>query len=888
MENWLLTSLVRRLSAHRGLEDPVSPDGMAITHRQPRRPVLLLALTVVGCAVVWMGFIENFIGIDEIGLFNPVYMYATSGHMAYPAYGFFDGMFVHPPTHYLVVALAMKAGLPLACALALPPFLLVLVTIRFIVWSRLSTLTQVALLFGFFAGVFLPWHALHTPFGLSLRPDVHLALAWFAGLIALETGRLASWNPFRLFVGSFLLTYASGLHYPAIIAWTGVMVYLAWVLKDRGWAAGRGSALALLGGGAAFGVPFLVLFWIPHWPAILDNVRTTDPFGGVRESLAAHVAIYQRIWQAKQGPLLTDLLFWPLRFGIPTLLLSTGVLVVKRETRGIALASLPCLLFVLLVVQRKVTNVPYLLPEFTLYLSALALAPLVALRWLTRQTVRLPVFRRDSPLVTGDTEEGVTAAGASALAALLVFGTPWWAEAMYASLPRVDEMKVARAAGRLILGPNALVGHRLTRFYTSGAAHSYLIQTDLLWDKHPPFELGQYFSMFDAFAEDPHLSDRTANAPGKSLASWYAGGELHLRGFYFSARHPDLTYLLLASARPQALRGYAMLEAGEVVRFRESSDGNHLFLAVVCDQGLTPEISRTTELSSSYLLPARTDADRRQVLHTLVVGPEDSAAAEFRSKPGCIVRDRVSLQRDEIDARALVAALDGDQPIRFYRTLEGSAGAWTARHGPPAKLEVREDGWPVRITFLRGPGAGTEVSLSGPEVCEALRTDMERPEDWELTKPRKRGRLAGAPDGLAAGDRGLRFLSGGSRDQIASPAPQSCSQPDFLFFSMWVKDVDSKTVPEVTLRSRAGILGRGSPVCRRHDGWVLVAGWSSPMSAEGARLVVTDLGRHTVMLLDKGLIVGVRARWVMNSENPRSAGALQEMEMRCGDGASTS
>ena len=41
--------------------------------------------------------------LDELSLFNPVYMYTETGEMVYPAHGFHDSMIPHPPTHYYVV-----------------------------------------------------------------------------------------------------------------------------------------------------------------------------------------------------------------------------------------------------------------------------------------------------------------------------------------------------------------------------------------------------------------------------------------------------------------------------------------------------------------------------------------------------------------------------------------------------------------------------------------------------------------------------------------------------------------------------------------------------------------------------------------------------------------
>ena len=44
-------------------------------------------------------------GVDEVTLMNPVYMKLTTGRLTYPAHGFFDGMYVHPPVHVSEVAL---------------------------------------------------------------------------------------------------------------------------------------------------------------------------------------------------------------------------------------------------------------------------------------------------------------------------------------------------------------------------------------------------------------------------------------------------------------------------------------------------------------------------------------------------------------------------------------------------------------------------------------------------------------------------------------------------------------------------------------------------------------------------------------------------------------
>ncbi len=76
--------------------------------------VVLMTATVVFCAAVWAFFVPAHIDIDDIGLFNPVYMYVHYGKFTYPTYGAFQEMVVHPPTHYLVLAWLTKLGVPLS------------------------------------------------------------------------------------------------------------------------------------------------------------------------------------------------------------------------------------------------------------------------------------------------------------------------------------------------------------------------------------------------------------------------------------------------------------------------------------------------------------------------------------------------------------------------------------------------------------------------------------------------------------------------------------------------------------------------------------------------------------------------------------------------------
>jgi hypothetical protein len=765
--------------------------------------------------------------------------------MAYPSYGYFNAMFVHPPTHYLFVALVIKAGVPLAYASAIPPLVLILVSLWLITRSLFSDIVKASLLFGFFGGAIFLWAAWHRPFGFGLRPDMHLAFAWFAGLVALESGRLADWDPARLFSGSFLLAYASGLHYPAVLAWIGVLVYLAWLLHTGGWHSRPRSVMALISGACLFGVPYLTLFVLPHLKEILTFIRSASPVGGTGVSVGVHLDVYRGIYNIFQDEMLSRIIFYPLVLQIPTILLSATVLIWRWETRGLALASLPHLLFVLLAVQRKSTNSPYLIPEIMLYLTAVAVLALAGVRALATR-----LAWPGSNLIGGGSPV--------LLAGLLIGGIPWVSNVHVAAHPRLHEMELARAAGRSMLGPNALVGHRLARFYASGAAYSYLIEADLFWPTGREMDPKSYAGQFDALAEDHFGSHISHNESGDTLASWYGKGTLDLRGFYFSYAHSDLSYLLLAAGRRGDLEGYGLLESGQVAYFHEKSDGDHVFIAAVCDSDVLSDATQSVIFRNVYRLPVKNERDEPRQLLTWILGPERTGSYKERLNVRCEVRDIVPLHRRPLDPQVLNSRLADDQPIRFYKELPG---ALDARYGPAIELGFANDGWPQSIRFLRGELQGERFDFGPDPACPELRADMEDIRDWELRRVSSRAVLEAVTDGLTPGDLAAWYKSGVSADRVLSPViRRTCRRGEFIFFSLWIRPVGDPRLPRLTLLDvQEAPLATAWPALRRADGWVLLAGWSHVESGRNVRLVIEEGGRRA-FLFDKAFVTGFGAR----------------------------
>ena len=165
--------------------------------------IYVLAISMVAFAVIMFLAVSRISDIDELGLFNPVYMKIHYGRMTYPVYGFFQAMFVHPPVRYSEIAAFMRLGLTLPYAEGIMVTLPIIAIAFAIAWGRFDYISKLGLLFGSFAAIV--WMTQVYDRTYSLRPDTQLALAWFLGLLLLEDGRLRSWDLRRIFLGSFQL-----------------------------------------------------------------------------------------------------------------------------------------------------------------------------------------------------------------------------------------------------------------------------------------------------------------------------------------------------------------------------------------------------------------------------------------------------------------------------------------------------------------------------------------------------------------------------------------------------------------------------------------------------------------------------------------------------------
>ncbi len=608
-------------------------------------------------------------GIDEIAMFNPSYMYAHYGKLTHPVHGYPDSLIVHPPTHYLIIGALMRAGMSLYYAQATPTLAMVLLCIWLIIRSPFPAPVKIGFLYGLWVSM-----AVLSKFGVELfgmRPEGHLGAAWLASLVLLESGRLRNWNLIELFAGAFLMAYACSLHYYAGPGALGAVVYLvwsAWKLRKRAWKAW----LAIAAGALLYAVPFAVFYFIPHQHAIFKLIDTLQNQGdGGRSAIGEHLDQYRYWSQYKAGS------FWlqiPDSIGIPLVLLSTPILFALRSTRGIALAALPLELFLLFWARHK--HGYYYIHEVALYAAAVVAGSLTLLDKLaTRVPSRFVQPRLVRPL-------GWAAMGIAI--AISFWNLDKWRGKLTISVrPRVHELDIARAVGREIVGADATVATRVGAWYSSGGRYWYNPAPDILWgsDSVAKLDLQQFFSLFDAVVESPHMSDEAHNPEHHALLSWYLDGILHLRAFFFPEANSEISNLFFQAKPPASVHGYGLRD-GRLFRFSEAADGDSELIVFTGPREPLMSKFYNVPMSMTMDLPSASPSGSRMVLAAALAPRTESDS--YVSIPGTRIVQRVRGKLTPVDWREMVKELrESDQPMQFYTDYRTIPGIQLPDFSPP-------------------------------------------------------------------------------------------------------------------------------------------------------------------------------------------------------------
>jgi hypothetical protein len=547
----------------------------ALPAKSLRGLAFLLALILLNAALFYQCFCQREIVLDERVLHNSVYMSLHFGKVSAPAQGEFSSLTVHPPSLYYLVAKIMgfdPSVLRAAGLLSVSAFAFFCLLVLF---SKFPFPVQIGCLFGAFVGAFI-WNQ-----ALLLRPDLMLTLTWLTGLVALETARLDNWNQWRLMIGGMFMILPASMHYLGGAACGALPLIALWIWKTADPRQRISRIMWLLGGASIIAIPSLFLIFIPHLREIVSVARWAGAQHPDVSSYSRHLEAYA-LWH--QGfsaafrtrpvvTLLTDSLF---RFLTPAAFAAPVLLALVPSTRGMAVAAAPYLFFLLFGARHKqVDYTGYFAPEVTLYLIALTTVIASAFFFAVQR-----VNRRWLTISAGVAATAVLAIGALRDIPAIVGGDRRPTRGVY-------DLENARAAGRGILGPDAVVGATGGGlWFTSGADTFYNLGREILnAPSVEPGDLRRYFAAFDAIVMDAENSWVAYNRQRANITNAYLNGTLHARGFYFGDRRlsseSSLSYMVYTERPIREFAGYALKE-NTIYRFQPDAQGGQVFASAVC------------------------------------------------------------------------------------------------------------------------------------------------------------------------------------------------------------------------------------------------------------------------------------------------------------------
>jgi hypothetical protein len=568
-------------------------------------------VTLIGILLTWLVLtappLEE---IDDLGLYNPIHMFLTTGQLTYPIYHQPEGMTVHPPIRYFEIALFMKMGFGQYA--------------RHVVPALLSTLATVVL-------IFLRWPApvkyaacfaaistfsLVFSFGMTLRPDPDLVIAWIAGLLLLELGRQNSFNRWCIFFGSTLITYAAALHYPATLAVLGIGVYVLSAWYEFGYKQALRTFMLGSFGASIVLIPYLGVYVPLNWKLYDFVFGVSKETFGQFDGVAKQFPLYDQLtgWSSLIGLSIPAAILSALRtIPVPLFIIPIVGFLAWRRMWVFGFAALPLLLFVL--VQSRKFEI-YLFPEYFFIMFGSALLVLAGIRKL------LAIL----PRAFGSFSANLVNVAMAAFILYLEytyggqFITPRTAAV---AMNWVDgfglESDLARATSKAIVGNNATIGGQFGLWYVSGAYRWYGI-SDVMWYDNTRLDLRKYFSNFDYIVEHDYSADFAINTPRENVATWYLKGVLQLKGFYLVANStamqgtctpvlhdcfPLVNHFRFSTDPGKAFAGFVHRDR-TLFRFDQQQDGPAGAITAVCNED-SKEIREARAKFSVTTLPFPTE-----------------------------------------------------------------------------------------------------------------------------------------------------------------------------------------------------------------------------------------------------------------------------------------
>ncbi len=456
--------------------------------------ILICILFLVMCLAQILTPVEEY--SDSLSLFNPVYMYANYGKLVYPIHGYFDNMPVHPPLFYKIQGFIFKCSDSQYLAYKLPVLLLFLYFFFLVVLSKFSSSEKIIWIASFLLILFF-----EIP---GQRADFFLTMCFVTGIFHLEYARRGFFETVNILIGSVFMSLASVLHYFGSFAFLGIMIYALWFYKKKEPSHFRQILLAasvpmlvIIGG-------YIIIQIIPNIRDIGTQIFAVKGIGDPFYSLKIHCTEF-----SKKG--------WAF-ISIPPIVITALIVILKKDTIWLFLASLPVVLFVLLFSSGKSSG--YYLIE--LFSSGLIIGMFL---------ISTNIFSKYKTLFL------------SVLFGIMIFFVKPIIKKSFST--NRNNATLFRKGSHYLFGDNNVIGSRMDLWYISGTNHYLNLIPLIIWNSSTIANSDTILTKhFDLIVEHKHMSNNTLNPKHTTILGMYLSESIYPAGYLYQSDNStvNMTY----------------------------------------------------------------------------------------------------------------------------------------------------------------------------------------------------------------------------------------------------------------------------------------------------------------------------------------------------------
>jgi hypothetical protein len=542
-------------------------------------------------AVAFTFFYDRNIMFDEIGLYNAIYTYLTTGHMTYPAHGWPDAMFVHPPFHYWITANFMKLGFELIDASALPSLIIFLMVILVLYHGLFSLIDAILWTLVYFLSVYI------FSYFYTVRPDIHILSALLLTVLLGQASVQSKKNQrFYILFCALSAGYTFCLHYWAFpVVFVPLIFYVA-SNENRSFLF-NSQLIKIILAMLVFILPYLIISVIPNFLNIYEMIsyKTSNGFHDSWERHSISVKIFFNKYDSHR--LMIKYLLYPSYWLNLFPFFFIFILLFFRNLRALAIASMLVPFFVLMKASSKeIGYIGYFGPEYAFYfftIFKLSISGLTLFYDKIMMRIKFVRFYLSHLFLTK-----------IILIFFVIFALltpPISMPPKYAWRVSMDYLDLMRMGSLLVLGPDKNIATvSAGNWYTLGVKNvDFATFNNLISIRNKNGDVINYLKKFDSvsYQVGNYWNNHRDYVP---LMLWYTERKIFLSNFNIFLPEPSSSQLFFKTTpRNTPLEGIFIGKNFSFL-FNENSDGKYKFEVYLCDKRLSNDLIQSFSASVDF------------------------------------------------------------------------------------------------------------------------------------------------------------------------------------------------------------------------------------------------------------------------------------------------